>query len=110
MSTPTATFVRVGVDRRPDRPQRLGEHDGRAAVQQAEGLGVALDRHRRHDPLGGHLDELDPHLLVEPTVALGHEGDQLLDAQAGQGLGCTHAPIVPRARAVPGGGAVSGGG
>ena len=64
--------VGVGVERRADRAQGLGEHHRRAAVEQAVGLGVALDRHRRDDPLGGDLDQLDAHLVVERAHALGH--------------------------------------
>ena len=49
--------VRSGVQHRGDRPQGLGEHARRAAVQQPVRLGVALDRHRRDAPVGGGLGD-----------------------------------------------------
>ena len=62
MSTPTESRSGWACMAEPTEPRRLGQHDRRAAVQQAVGLGVALDRHGRDDPLGGDLDELDAHL------------------------------------------------
>jgi len=47
------------------RAERLREHRGRSAVEQAIGLGVALDRHRRHGVVCADLDELDAHALEE---------------------------------------------
>ena len=81
---PHGDLRRVGVDRGADGAQGLGQRDRRPAVQEPERLGVALHRHGRHDPVGGDLDQLDAQLVVEASVALGHEGDQLLDAQSGQ--------------------------
>ena len=84
---PDGDLRRIGVDGGPDGSEGLGEHDGRPAVQEAERLGVALDRHGRDDPLRCDLDELDAHLVVQAAVALREEGDELLDAQVRQRRG-----------------------
>jgi hypothetical protein len=65
MSTPTTALSGPGVHGREDRTQRLGEHDRGASVEQAVGLGVALDRHRGDQPLGTGLDDLDAHPGVQ---------------------------------------------
>ena len=95
----------VGVDRRPDRSERLGQRDGRTAVQQAERLRVALDRHRRHDALGGDLDELDAHLVVQATVALGQER-RSAPRRSGRPGTRVHSwlPLWPRSGRFPGAG------
>ena len=64
----------------------------KAAVEQAEGLGVALHRHRRHDPLGGDLHDLHPHLVVQRTHRVRHGGEVLLDTarRGGVLLGLGH--------------------
>ena len=79
MSTPTENRSGWACSAGADRAQGLGEHHGRAAVQQAVGLGVALDRHRGDDPLRRDLEELDAHPVVEGAHALGHPGEELLD-------------------------------
>jgi hypothetical protein len=56
------------------RAEGLGQRRRRATVQQAEGLGVAFDRHRAHHPLGGHLQDGDPDPLGERS-RLGRGGD-----------------------------------
>jgi response regulator NasT len=64
MSTPTAS--RPGpACRFAAIAERLAEHDVGAAVHQPDGLGVALDRHRRDGALDRELRELDAHLLGE---------------------------------------------
>ena len=79
MSTPTESFSGSACSADPIEPEGLGEHHRGAAVQQPVGLGVALDRHRRDHPLGADLQQLDPHLLVEGTHALGHPLEELPD-------------------------------
>jgi len=76
--------ARAGVQLRADRPQRLGEHDAGAPVEQAVGLGVSQDRHRRDEPLRRRLDDLDLHALEER--ALGH-GAHGVDVRAGRLVG-----------------------
>ena len=83
MSTPTAIRSGRGGDGRADRAQALGQHDGRPAVEQSVGLGVALDRHRPDDPLGADLGDLDAHRVVERAHALRHAGDELVDVDGG---------------------------
>src|SRR5205823_5613675 len=76
-----------GVQPAANRCQGLGEHAGCPPVQQAERLGVALDGHPRHDPLGVDLDPLDPHLGGE-----GSAGDGLVVAHAAQAFACSADP------------------
>jgi len=54
----------AAVQHRADRAEGLGEHGGRAAVQQTVRLGVALDRHGADDTLGGRL-----HATIEESRA-----------------------------------------
>ena len=61
-------------------------------MQQAVGLGVALDRHRRDDPLGRGLQDLHAHLVVEGTHARG------VPAMKSASIGSVrraHGPILP---------------
>jgi hypothetical protein len=51
------------------RSERLGQYAGRAPVQQAVRLGVALDWHAAHDPLGAGLEDLHPQPLVQADLA-----------------------------------------
>ncbi len=50
-----------GMQRGADRAERLGQDAGGAAVQQAVGLGVALNRHGADDALGRRLGDSDAH-------------------------------------------------
>ena len=67
MSTPTA-YPGWRVQAGADRAEALGEHARSAAVEQAERLDVALDRHGADDALGARLEDLDPH-PVEQIVS-----------------------------------------
>src|SRR3712207_6817780 len=70
-------------DRRPGA-DRLDERAGGAAVQQAERLGVALDRHRGDQPVGVVVDDLDAELGVQRAEPTGRCPGRRRD-----GHGCT---------------------
>ena len=70
MSTPTENRSGWACSAGADRAEGLREHHGRAAVEQAVGLGVALDRHRGDHPLRRDLLELDAHPVVQDAHAL----------------------------------------
>ena len=86
-----------GVQSGADGAEGLGEHDARTAVEQAVGLRVALDGHRRDEPLRARLEHLDAHPLDERALELqaqrgevvgsgrlrcvGHDGDAMPTAR-----------------------------
>ena len=61
MSTPTATRRGPASNIDADRAEGLREDDRCSAVQEAVRLGVALHRHRGHQPIGRRFGEDDPH-------------------------------------------------
>ena len=61
-----------------ERTEGLGEHHIRAAVQQADGLGVAGNRHGGDGAFGGQLLELDAHGGDKLAHAAGEIGVQVL--------------------------------
>ena len=62
---PHSELLGVAMKPCPHRAQRLGQHQGGAAMEQSIGLRVSLDWHCRHDALCRYLDELDTHLFVQ---------------------------------------------
>ena len=58
---PDRDLGRAAVDRAGQAAERLAEHQVRAAVQDADGLRVALDRHPGERAGRGDLEQLDPH-------------------------------------------------
>ena len=80
MSMPTESRSGAACIAEPERPQGLGEHHRRAAVEQAVGLGVALDRHRRRRPAPRTTSTSSmPIFSFEAAHALGHGGDEVVD-------------------------------
>ena len=74
--------ARARVDRARDRPDRLGEGGAGTAVQQAIGLGVALDRHGCLHPTGFGGSDDDAHALREAAGTGSVEPvDQVVDHQ-----------------------------
>src|SRR5690606_1430321 len=57
--------ARAGIEGGCDRAEALGEHARGAAVQQAERLGVAVDRHPGDHAFGTRLDVLDAEAVVQ---------------------------------------------
>lgn len=50
---------------RANGAQGLRQHDGRASVQQAVGLGVSLDGHGADHTISRRLDQLHSHFLAQ---------------------------------------------
>src|SRR5512135_103070 len=86
----------AGRQQRAGRAERLGEHDRRAAVQQPVRLPVALDGHRRDQPLGVDLDEVDAHPLGELALRGLHGRQHLVRRRAA----VRHHPAARRRAAV----------
>jgi len=72
----------TGVDLGGVRAEGLGEDAGRAAVQQAERLGVAGHGHRAHGALGAHLGDRDAHAFHQ-GAGRGRQGGDVRVGHAG---------------------------
>ena len=90
MSTPTASRPGPAWRFAAIEPERLAEHHVGTAVHESDGLGVALDGHRRDAALERELEELHAHLLGERAHAARRPPSRAPSTFAGGSSAMTH--------------------